>query len=82
MALFTNKELYSFWEECKQTQCSTDLVLFIFLPDNAVHFIKKQGLHTKNETSFFQNYLQLLTWFYLFQIIKQSMESKYLWLKT
>ena len=74
MALFTNKELYSFWEECKQTQCSTDLVLFIFLPDTAVH--------TKNETSFFQNYLQLLTWFYLFQIIKQSMESKYLWLKT
>ena len=53
MALFTNKELYSFWEECKQTQCSTDLVLLIFLPDTAVHFIKKQakGLHTKNETS-------------------------------
>ena len=41
MALFTNKEFYSFWEECKQTQCSTDLVLFMFLPDTAVHFIKK-----------------------------------------
>ena len=44
MALFTNKEFYSFWGECKQTQCSTDLVLFMFLPDTAVHLIKKNKL--------------------------------------